>query len=76
MSRIKEIFYDTPSGNIVIAFIEEHSYLPKPYLDVKAVKYITKSEVYLDIDDVRDLFEKTKEFLEWYDKGVEEIEKE
>ena len=42
----------------------------------KGRKYTIRKEIGLDIDDVRDLFEKTKEFLDWYDKGIDEIEKE
>lgn len=69
---IDKIYYDTPSGNISLTFVEEHSYLPKPYVDVKAIKYNTKSEIYLDIDEVRELFKLTKEFLDWYDRYDDE----
>jgi len=69
MSRIKEMFYDTPSGNITINFIEEWSEL-KSY---KKTTHIEKKIIHLDIDDVRDLFKKTKEFLDWYDKGLRKM---
>lgn len=76
MGTIKKIFYDTPSGNITVTFVEECHHLVKPYESLEEVKYSIVHKIPLDIDNIKELFEKTKEFLDWYEEGVDEIEKE
>jgi len=66
---IYKMYYDTPSGNISLTFIEENKELIKPYEKREVVTTYLTSEIGLDIDEVRKLSELTKEFLDWYDSG-------
>jgi hypothetical protein len=60
-----DIYYDTPSGNIILVFEREFQRIPDE-------PFTLKNEIKMNIEDVEKLFRATNDFLNWYHGGKTE----